>query len=225
MEQIYVQMSYIIIVNRRKKKMCPQWTQGGINARNYNRKHIKPIQNSSRRATKANIRSNSKRQFKKEEISPVVGDVVEIEIVDEEKKTAVNKQNRRKKSICKRPKLANITQIVFVVSSKDPKPDLLMLDKQLVFAEFLGIKAIIVLNKTDLDKDKQFMHIKEVYEKVGYTVIETEAKSQKGVEELKQALTGNINAFSGNSGVGKSTLINAIFNTDVTQEGEISKKK
>lgn len=163
-------------------------------------------------------------KFKKEEISPVVGDVVEIEIVDEEKKTAVINKIEERKVYVKRPKLANITQIVFVVSSKDPKPDLLMLDKQLVFAEFLGIKAIIVLNKTDLDKDKQFMHIKEVYEKVGYTVIETEAKSQKGVEELKQALTGNINAFSGNSGVGKSTLINAIFNTDVTQEGEISKK-
>lgn len=163
-------------------------------------------------------------KFKKEEISPVVGDVVEIEIVDEEKKTAVINKIEERKVYVKRPKLANITQIVFVVSSKDPKPDLLMLDKQLVFAEFLGIKAIIVLNKTDLDKDKQFMHIKEVYEKVGYIVIETEAKSQKGVEVLKQALKSNINAFSGNSGVGKSTLINAIFNTDVTQEGEISKK-
>ena len=164
-------------------------------------------------------------KFKKEEISPVVGDVVEIEIVDEEKKTAVINKIEERKVYVKRPKLANITQIVFVVSSKDPKPDLLMLDKQLAFAEFLGIKAIIVLNKTDLDKDKQFMHIKEVYEKVGYTVIETEAKSQKGVEVLKQALKSNINAFSGNSGVGKSTLINAIFDNDVTQEGEISKKK
>ncbi len=163
-------------------------------------------------------------KFKKEEISPVVGDVVEIEIIEEEKKTAVINKIEERKVYVKRPKLANITQIVFVVSSKDPKPDLLMLDKQLAFAEFLGIKAIIVLNKTDLDKDKQFMHIKDIYEKVGYTVIETEAKSQKGVEDLKQALKGNINAFSGNSGVGKSTLINAIFNTDVTQEGEISKK-
>ncbi len=163
-------------------------------------------------------------KFKKEEISPVVGDIVEIEIIEEEKKTAVINKIEERKVYVKRPKLANITQIVFVVSSKDPKPDLLMLDKQLAFAEFLGIKAIIVLNKTDLDKDKQFMHIKNIYQKVGYTVIETEAKSQKGVEDLKQALKDNINAFSGNSGVGKSTLINAIFNTDITQEGEISKK-
>ena len=99
-----------------------------------------------------------------------------------------------------------------------------MLDKQLAFAEFLGIEAIIVLNKTDLDKEKCFKDIKEVYEKIGYKVIETKAKEKEGVEELKSLLMGNINAFAGNSGVGKSTLINAIFNKDITKEGEISKK-
>ena len=120
--------------------------------------------------------------------------------------------------------MANITQIVLVVSSKHPKPDLLMLDKQLAFAELLCIKAIIVLNKTDLDKEQSFKTIKNVYENIGYTVIETEAKTQKGVIELIEQLKDNINAFSGNSGVGKSTLINAIFDNEMTQEGEISKK-
>ena len=99
-----------------------------------------------------------------------------------------------------------------------------MLDKQLAFAEFLGIKADIVLNKTDLDEKEEFKHIKEVYEKIGYKVIETQAKEKKGIEELNQNLKNNINAFSGNSGVGKSTLINSIFKEDITQEGEISKK-
>lgn len=174
--------------------------------------------------TKQIYEATARGKFKKEEISPVVGDKVEIDIVDEDKKKAVIDEIKPREVYVKRPKLANITQIVFVVSSKDPKPDLLMLDKQLAFVEFLGVKALIVLNKTDLDKDKQFKNIKSVYEKVGYKVIETEAKSQKGVEDLKRALKNNINAFSGNSGVGKSTLINAIFNTDVTQEGEISKK-
>ena len=73
----------------------------------------------------------------------------------------------------KRPKLANITQLIFVVSSKDPKPDLLMLDKQLAFAEWLKIKAVIVLNKIDLDSKKEFEKIKQTYEEIGYTVIET----------------------------------------------------
>ena len=163
-------------------------------------------------------------KFKQEEITPVVGDKVKIEIIDEDNKKAVIEEIKDREVYVKRPKLANITQIVFVVASKEPKPDLLMLDKQLAFAEFLGIKAIIVLNKTDLDEEKEFKHIKEVYEKIGYRVIETQAKEKNGIEELNKELKNNINAFSGNSGVGKSTLINAIFEKDITQEGEISKK-
>ena len=163
-------------------------------------------------------------RLKKEEISPVVGDLVEFEITAEETKKAVIDKILDRKVFVKRPKMANITQIVFVISSKDPKPDLLMLDKQLVFAEFLGIKSLIVLNKTDLDSKSEFKEIKDIYIKIGYKVIETEAKNKKGIDLLKQELKGNINAFSGNSGVGKSTLINALFNQDLTLEGEISQR-
>ena len=169
-------------------------------------------------------KATARGKLKKDEISPVVGDVVEVQILDKENKKAVIEKIMPRKVYIKRPKLANITQIVFVVSSKNPKPDLMMLDKQLVFAEFLGVQAIIVLNKTDLDKDKQFKEIKQIYGKIGYHVIETEAKNKIGIDNLKKALKNNINAFSGNSGVGKSTLINAIFDDKITQEGEISKK-
>ena len=163
-------------------------------------------------------------RFKKEEITPVVGDFIEIEVTDEGNKKAVITKILERRIYVKRPKMANITQIVFVISSKDPKPDLLMLDKQLAFAEFLRIKSLIVLNKTDLDDNFAFKDIKEVYEKIGYQVIETEARNQKGINELKKELKNNINAFSGNSGVGKSTLINAIFKQDMTLEGEISQR-
>ena len=163
-------------------------------------------------------------KFKKDEIIPIVGDIVKIDVIEEENKKAVINEIEERKVYVKRPKLANITQIVFVVSSKNPKPDLLMLDKQLAFAEWLRIKAIIVLNKTDLDKEKQFKEIKNIYENIGYKVIETEAKNKKGIQDLKKELKNNVNAFSGNSGVGKSTLINAIFDKDVTLEGEISKR-
>ena len=168
--------------------------------------------------------SNARGKFKKEEITPVVGDRVEISIIDEKEKKAVIEKIEERTVYIKRPKLANMTQIVFVVSSKDPKPDLLMLDKQLAFAEYLGIKAIIVLNKTDLDKKQEFKEIKKVYQNIGYNVIQTNAKERIGIDKLKELLKGNINGFSGNSGVGKSSLINAIFNKDVTEEGEISKK-
>ena len=170
--------------------------------------------------------ANARGKFKKDDITPVVGDFVECEVVKEDKekdRVSIDKILDRKVYI-KRPKLANISKIVLVVSSKHPKPDLLMLDKQLAFAEFLGIEALIVLNKIDLDKDKSFKEIKRVYEKVGYKVLETEAKVGKGIDKLRKELYSDTNAFSGNSGVGKSTLINAIFGKDMTQEGEISKK-
>lgn len=163
-------------------------------------------------------------KFKQNEITPVVGDNVEFEILDEENRKAVIEEIGERKVYIKRPKLANITQIIFVVSSKDPKPDLLMLDKQLAFAGFLKINSVIVLNKTDLDKKEAFKEIKKIYEKIGYKVIITDAKNKQGIEELKAEMKNNINAFSGNSGVGKSTLINGIFDKDITEEGEISKR-
>lgn len=165
-------------------------------------------------------------KFKQENISPVVGDFVEIEVLpkEEEKEQAIIEKIMPRNVFIKRPKIANITQMIFVVSSKNPKPDLIMLDKQLAFAEFMGVNAVIVLNKIDLDKDKQFEQIQATYEKIGYKVIKTMAKDFGKVEEIKNVLKNNINVFSGNSGVGKSTLINSIFEKEVTEEGQISQK-
>lgn len=163
-------------------------------------------------------------KIKKEEISPVVGDIVEIEITDKENKKAVIEKIHSRNVYIKRPKMANLTQLIFVVSSKQPKPDLLLLDKQLAYANYLNVNAIIVLNKTDLDDKQAFEKIKNVYKKIGYKVLETKAKEGNGIKELIDIMQGNINAFSGNSGVGKSTLINAIFKYSITEEGEISRK-
>ena len=161
-------------------------------------------------------------KFKKDEITPVVGDKVEIENIDDNKNVAVIEKIYERKTYIKRPKISNITQMIFVLSTKNPKPDLLMLDKQLAYAEYLGIKSIIIINKIDLSD--VYKEIKEVYESIGYKVILTNAKEQKGIKEVKEALKNNISVFSGNSGVGKSTLINSLFKNNITQEGEISQK-
>ncbi len=163
----------------------------------------------------------SRGKFKKEEILPVVGDIVDVEILDKSK-GVINKVYKRT-SYIKRPKIANISQMLLVISSKNPKPDLLMLDKQLCFAQYVNIKPIIVINKIDLD-NKTAQTIENVYKNIGYKVIKTNAKTGEGILELKEILNKNISAFSGNSGVGKSSIINKIFENNVTEEGEVSFK-
>lgn len=165
------------------------------------------------------LQCTSRGIFKDKEIKPIVGDIVKVDIKEE---NIVEVCNRN--SYIKRPKIANLTQIILVVSAKKPKPDLLMLDKQLAFAEFLGIKPIIIVNKIDLDS-KVANEIEKVYSKIGYKVIKTNAKElSTNLKEIEDILKNHISAFSGNSGVGKSTLINGIFDKMITQEGEVSHK-
>lgn len=161
-------------------------------------------------------------KFKNRDIKPLVGDRVEIEVTDEEKNEAIIEEILPRNNEIKRPKIANIDQIIFIISTKNPKPDLLMLDKQLAYAEKIHVEPIIVVNKCDLKEI--YKSIKELYSKVGYKVIVTSAKQNIGINELKQVLQNKISVFSGNSGVGKSSIINALFDKEKTQEGEISKK-
>lgn len=163
-------------------------------------------------------------KFKKEKISPLVGDEVEFTITNSEKQEGVIEQILPRKNELKRPKMANLTQLILVVSMKMPSPDLLLLDKQLVFAEFMGLKATIVLNKVDLEDKEEIDRIAKLYEDIGYKIIQTNAKEGIKVEEIKTLLEGETTAFAGNSGVGKSTLINSIFEQELTQEGDISDK-
>ena len=163
-------------------------------------------------------------KFKKEKISPLVGDEVEFTITNSEKQEGVIEQILPRKNELKRPKMANLTQWILVVSMKMPSPDLLLLDKQLVFAEFMGLKATIVLNKVDLEDKEEIDRIAKLYEDIGYKIIQTNAKEGIKVEEIKALLEGETTAFAGNSGVGKSTLINSIFEQELTQEGDISDK-
>lgn len=167
---------------------------------------------------------NARGKFKAGDISPVAGDLVEIDITDEDKKVGVIEKILERKNYIKRPKMANLSQIILVVSMKLPKPDLLLLDKQLVYAEYMNIKPIICLNKIDLEDEEKIDYIYSLYSTIGYTVIKTDAKNNVGVDQIKEHLQNNITAFSGNSGVGKSTLINSLLGKQIAEEGNISSK-
>lgn len=163
-------------------------------------------------------------KFKIEDMVPVVGDMVEFEETNKEKKEAVITKILPRQNYIKRPKIANITKLIFVMSMNMPKPDLLLLDKQLAFAEFMGIQAVIVLNKQDIGEAKEIQKIREIYLNLGYPVIVVSASQNKGAKQVKEVVEGEVSAFSGNSGVGKSTLLNAIFGENLTKEGLVSKK-
>ena len=163
-------------------------------------------------------------KFKIDEMIPTVGDRVEIDIIEENKKTAIITKILPRDNYIKRPKLANLTRLIFVISAKEPKPDLLLLDKQLAFAEFLKIEPIIVINKMDLENQEIINNIKNIYQNIGYKVLITSAKQKQGIEEIREILQERTSAFSGNSGVGKSTILNSIFGKNLTKEGVISNK-
>lgn len=139
-------------------------------------------------------------KFKNEAVKPVVGDNVEIEEILDGK--AVIQEILERKNMLKRPKVSNISQIVFVISPKMPKPNFLMIDKELCYAELMGIHPIIVINKMDLD-EKAAKRMEELYTKTGYQVIKTKAEFGEGIEALKKVLLGQTTVLAGSSGVRK----------------------
>ena len=125
----------------------------------------------------------------------------------------------RKNSII-RPAVANIDQIVVVIAAASPDPNYKQTDKLLTFLEYSNLDVSICINKSDLEKCDE---IKDTYEKAGYKVIVTSTAKEEGLENLKELLKDKITAFAGCSGVGKSSLINAINSQFIQKTGEVGK--
>lgn len=168
---------------------------------------------------KASLRGNIKRKN-----GILVGDLVEVEVSYD--RYMIKKILPRKNSLI-RPPVANIDNLVIVVSLSTPSPDFFLLDKQIVLAKFKDILPIIVINKIDLNisdiTNKDLSYIKNVYGNLGFQIIEVSAKNNIGMNVLKEKLHNKISAFSGNSGVGKSSIINKIFGTN-SLTFEVAKK-
>ena len=146
-----------------------------------------------------------------------LGDKVDITILDDgsgvvesvhERKQLIARLDPRPGGVYQQVLLANPDQAVFVFACANPSPRLKMLDRFLIIAEKQKLPPVIVANKTDLVDDPRTLF--GVYESIGYHVIYTSTKNETGLEELRTQLSGKISAFAGPSGVGKSSLLNAL---------------
>jgi len=155
---------------------------------------------------------------------PIVGDFVLIELINEEEKRGMINEILPRKTELHRPKVSNVSQAVIVFALKNPDPHLNLLDRMITFAEYTGLKTVICFNKADIVTDEMIKEYREIYEKVGYSVIVTSVKEEKGKEELIEVLKNEITVFAGPSGAGKSSLLNMIQPNLKLRTGEISKK-
>ncbi len=157
--------------------------------------------------------------FRKQNISPCAGDKVIITDITDNK-GVVDKILPRKNSII-RPPLANLDYIVFVTSTCEPAPNLTLLDKFLAIAKYKGIKSIIAITKLDLQKNSELI---DIYKNSDVEFFEVDYENPSSYMKIYDMISGTITAFTGNTGVGKSTLLNHIAKNLDIKTGEISQK-
>jgi ribosome biogenesis GTPase / thiamine phosphate phosphatase len=157
--------------------------------------------------------------FRKNKIIPFVGDHVNISL--EENDTCSIEEILPRRNFLVRPPISNIDQLIIVVSVCDPAPSTLIIDKTIAAAEDKGIEPILAASKTDLQESEW---LKEIYAKTGIPYFSISSATGEGVSEIRNLLRGKITAFTGNSGVGKSSLLNCIDSSLHLQTGEISQK-
>ena len=156
-------------------------------------------------------------KFRKDGISPLVGDRVEVRELGNGEGFLEKILPRR--NAFTRPSVANIDQLVVIASGAIPKTDPFLIDRVASIAALKECDVIVLLNKCDLD---QADALYEIYHAAGFPTLRVSAETGEGLEELKGLLTGKLSAFTGNSGVGKSSILNALDARFQIQVGEVS---
>ena len=170
----------------------------------------------------------AKGAFRNENITPLVGDNVEFDVINEADSTGNVTEILPRKNSLIRPAVANVDQAMVVFAIRDPYPNLSILDRFLVLMKKQGIETIIVFNKKDLAKVDDIKNLKAAYRKSGCKLYFISAGAEKtGMMSLKMQLRGKITVMAGPSGVGKSTILNILGrsgNDDMAKVGAISSK-
>jgi len=162
-------------------------------------------------------------RFRKDNIIPLVGDRVDIEVDEKTKQGYVLNIHQRKNQL-QRPMVANVDQVIIVFAIKRPDINISLLQKFLVYSEHIGLKIVVCLNKVDLDETNEAKSIEEMLSSVPYDYICTSALKGIGIDDLREKLTGKISVFAGPSGAGKSSLLNAISPGLFLKTGDLSRK-
>ncbi len=165
------------------------------------------------------ITCRARGKFRYQKITPLVGDRVQI-TVQEDGSGSLDALLPRK-NFFRRPAVANMDQLVILASGATPVTDPFLLDRIIALAESKGCEPIICLNKWDLVQAEALF---ATYEAAGFKTLKLSAKTGEGLFELRTLLEGKISAFTGNSGVGKSSVLNALEPTFQLQTGEVSEK-
>ena len=167
------------------------------------------------------IECKARGHFRNKNLSPCVGDKVDISI-DNQNKGAIDKIYDRK-NVFIRPPVSNIDEMIIVASVVNPSPDLAFIDKMLVIAQNSNVDVKICFNKFDLDNGS-VNELVDMYRNAGYMAFTTSTVEDIGIDLIRNSISGKTVAFSGFSGVGKSSLLNSVINTEVMQTGEISER-
>ena len=155
-------------------------------------------------------------------LTPLVGDRVTFDILDSVSKEGHIDQILERKNLFVRPPVANIDRLAIVIAIKSPQPDIMLVDKLIITCMVKGIEPIILINKLDLDDEGRKEYLKNIYKNTGFGILSLSKLTNEGYDELFKELSGKVTAFAGQSGVGKSTILNAVLNNWVMETGEVS---
>ncbi|MCO7136454.1 ribosome small subunit-dependent GTPase A [[Clostridium] leptum] len=159
--------------------------------------------------------------FRKEKITPVAGDYVRITVQEGSLADGSVDEILPRKNVLKRPPVANVDQLFVVASLVDPLPNTLLMDKLIGIAERHHIDPVVLVNKCDLEDAGPLC---QIYQTAGIPAIAVSAKTGEGIDRVREMLSGKLNVFTGNSGVGKSSILNQLFPRLELPTGDISRK-
>ena len=162
--------------------------------------------------------------FRNQKVKPLVGDLVELEVLSQEEKEGSVISILPRKSELIRPAVANVDQALVIFALVSPKPNFNLLDRFLVLMEKQNLPALICMNKTDLASDEMIAEVRKRYRNSGYPLLFVSAAQKEGVEAIREYLRGKTTTVAGPSGVGKSSLINLLQDGVQMQTGAVSEK-